>query len=344
MGSGRARAWWGGVAAVGAVGVFAAGCVTAEPGATVVPVAKLLQAAPAPPPSSAPAPERKAAPGDAPLLEHEGQVVHPLCVHALVGGEGKGAVALATCAAEQDGSKAAPPTLAERVVSHMGSDAGDGWMNVPFFEYEVVGEVRDLYVVRYLWNGGGTGYFSGVSVLRKIDAQLALVRGLTGGDRCNGGVESVSMERGAVRVGVSATPADLFELTASGKGLGLVAYQDLEASAMSCFATVTRTFELATGEAKLAEVSLGEPQDDPSGWPGYTHQACFTQVFNAAVDRALTPTELDAFIADFAKKCLPPAAQRHSAMKRDGAPLPSLDRVRAREGGRGEGWAGRIGR
>jgi hypothetical protein len=65
------------------------------------------------------------------------------------------------------------------------------------YEYEVLLKISsNEFLLKTLWNGGGTGYFSNLMVFKTENEKLFLIsesKGL-GGDRCNGGIDIVNLK------------------------------------------------------------------------------------------------------------------------------------------------------
>lgn len=90
-----------------------------------------------------------------------------------------------------------------------------GWADMPdiplrgWVGWRYVGTVADGPVVETSYNGGGSGFFSAVMVVRRHGNRLERVRTLAGGDRCNGGVAGAAVAGGQVVTASHLTPYDL---------------------------------------------------------------------------------------------------------------------------------------
>lgn len=147
-------------------------------------------------------------------LMYQGAPIDPNC---LTGGEREPVVALADCSThpdilpdpdgwspgnEEDGWQGYAYRYADIPEESMGGWAG--WRHV--------GTVADGEVVETLENGGGTGWFSSLQVVRREPGDaLRTVRTVAGGDRCNGGLEAAGVVGGKVAASVRLTSYDLFE-------------------------------------------------------------------------------------------------------------------------------------
>jgi hypothetical protein len=165
--------------------------------------------------------------------------------------------------------------------------------------YRVIDRRDDHYLIESTWNGGGTGHFSSVRVLRLRDGVLSVVLRVGSGDRCNGGIaEDPSFDGTAVLVSHWITPEDLMNLS----GRSDLAPGDFEFSAVSCVAMARH--RVSPGRSDLVGVKLspdfgGSWLDDQPGWTeNYPRQARFNQVLRkwvAASRLELDSKEIQAF-------------------------------------------------
>lgn len=255
-------------------------------------------------------PERLSAPtelGDAGLgpsddLMWRGAPLHPFCIAQM---DYEVSLDVTECAAspqevilERGGLASYPPPM----------DGEDGGVN----HYRVLGRYGDGIAIEYMNNGGGTGYFTGILVLALHGTRLTRLEHPegSGGDRCNGGLFAAELihegDAEAIEFAAHVTPPALLDLSAEGRALGMRAYEDLEASAMSCVAQAT--YRYLDGETELLRVTLyEEPTDDQPGWTeDYARQSCFNSLLNeriAADQRVLLPADLSAFARTFGSRC-----------------------------------------
>lgn len=200
-----------------------------------------------------------------------------------------------------------------------GADAADGWVervyayadmepdllgSEAYAAYRAVGEVPAGLVVETRSSGGGTGQFSSVMIVRREGDSLVTVDVPFGGDRCNGGIDSVTVEDGQVAASVNITPYDLLAI-AYGAEPPAEAYDDIVACAVCCIGTA------AWRDATPVSVTLGmdgeptQPFAEPDAMP---LQGCLDSLLAArgahehpvTLDRAA----LEALAADFGALCL----------------------------------------
>jgi hypothetical protein len=234
-------------------------------------------------------------------LQYSNQPIHPLCIDKLLMPEGDAKLAdLSKCpdmsvyVSGGDEESTWPRTNPEGFFAY-GYKYKDGDES-GYINYKYIGTVGDKHLILVYQNTGGTGQFSYlIWVMRKENA-LAVTDRIAGGDRCNGGIHDARLEEGKAVYTVNITPPDILDI-AKNNPRQLKAYEDLEASAASCF--FTATFE----DQKLVSVKLNEDKaEDTAGWTeGYTYQSCFNKVYNDYVDRK--ELELDsAKIKEFTDK------------------------------------------
>lgn len=164
-------------------------------------------------------------------LEWHGKPVSPACFSylLLIGGEPSLSVNLETCS-ELDENADGVIRIEDGNIFSL--DYGRG------YDSYVVNAIKgEDYLVTYMWNGGGApGQFSSAMKVRINGDMLSAEEYFGDGDRCNGGVIDLEFDKdGKVISTVWATPAD-FPSLAYKEYRGLVAYEDLEASELSCFA------------------------------------------------------------------------------------------------------------
>lgn len=182
-------------------------------------------------------------------------------------------------------------------------------------QYEVIANTaKDEFLLKYLWNGGGSGYFSGVQLVSLKGPTLRLIKQFPlGGDRCNGGTSIHKSKEGKTELKRNLTPIDFLELSSAGRALKLEAYEDLESSAASCYAQ--QIYELLTGDKKQGvrfnllgtqTLDIGETNTDLK--TRYSLQGCFDVQFNklrsSKKSKLLTAKDLEDFALSFKKACI----------------------------------------
>lgn len=199
---------------------------------------------------------------------------------------------------------------------HQFTDTKSKSFRRPMTRYRPLLELNDKQVlIEYMWNGGGSGYFSGFQILKRYPKKLQLIGNLPiSGDRCNGGFNVGEVGNDYIKVMRNLTPIAILELTKTGKGLKMEAYEDLESSANSCFAKetilITKTAKgVTTKSSGITIPSLGIAELTKTKWnQRYKYQLCFSQTLDKVADsfsaRFIPYTKLNDFILTFKKKCM----------------------------------------
>jgi hypothetical protein len=184
-------------------------------------------------------------------------------------------------------------------------DANTG--RTPFFEYNFLANVQDRFLLLIQYNGGGTGYFDNILVIKKTGTQLFLLKTLGEGDRCNGGISGEGMDGNDFHYSRNLTPIDIIRLATEVK-IDVAAYEDLEASAISCFGLAHYKYNFADDKIELMSVSLAEEKEDEKEWTDrYQAQSCFNKIYNSYVKAKKTELslkDLNEFAKKFRDECL----------------------------------------
>jgi len=156
-------------------------------------------------------------------------------------------------------------------------------------------------------NGGGSGDFTAINLVRRESPDSLSLKSVAGGDRCNGGVQDVSVSNNRLTYSVNLTAADFLPL-ANDNPHKLEAYDDLSACAVCC--TAKAFYEVDTNlKPKLTYVDIsghGSNPDELSQQGRY--QACFNKLFVAYVNKGevkLDSSKLKAFVKEFNQTCTP---------------------------------------
>lgn len=176
-----------------------------------------------------------------------------------------------------------------------------------FVGYKYLGEYRGLKAVELIENGGGTGMFTSVQLLRaENDGTLRVIQTLAGGDRCNGGIASAFMSGRTLVYDVNLTPYD-FVSVAEYNPKNLQAYDDLDACAVCCYGTL----RYVNGQPDSLALS---PEAAPEGENAAAAadrplQACFDDAFRRARGAGETVMSLKdnkKFVSGFFDSCTAP--------------------------------------
>lgn len=249
---------------------------------------------------------------DSTLFQYQNTPISPLCLLALDPVEEADTLPrhtdLKTCAQNPDIT----------VINLKTAAAGKVELNYRYKEDEDEGELTSLYRIAGVNNNtyviervdftGGSGAFSNLSLYTINGDTLTLINSIAGGDRCNGGVTNTRVENGTVLFDTHITPFDFLDLAFGADAPALEAYEDLEASASSCFATATYAYNFIDQITPQSITFNPDAGIDQSGWSeNYTHQVCFNNLFRTEVDAGNTQFSINQFkdfMGRFKDKCL----------------------------------------
>ncbi len=253
----------------------------------------------------APASEIAAAPLP-PEMMYQGQPIDPMCFQLPMEQAAAVDMNLADCRGD-DMIVAPDATLqpdAEGAVGYQfGYDDGSADpVMAGVVKYYYLGLIEGNPAVLTVFNGGGSGTFTNLATFARSGDSVRLMKNYAGGDRCNGGVTGAEVKDGVLSYRLNATPYDLIALGSEGEA-PVAAYEDLEASASSCFATVLYQDQKPMSVALDAEAAADQPD-----WTNkYPHQACFNALQREYIESGrqnLSMGDVARFAADFKARCL----------------------------------------
>jgi hypothetical protein len=231
-----------------------------------------------------------------------GKPIHPSSIEALYNSENK-ALGLKTLETKSNFQewKERPGWL----IAEYDKDIESG--RTSFFAYKFLANVQDRFLLLIKYSGGGTGTFDNILVIKKTQDQLFFLEALGEGDRCNGGISEGKTVGAVFYYWRNLTPVDIIRLATEIK-IDLTAYEDLEASAISCFGVADYKYDLADDKNELLSISLDGEKRDEEGWTErYQAQSCFNKIYNSylkAKKAQLSLKDLDEFVKKFKDECL----------------------------------------
>lgn len=183
----------------------------------------------------------------------------------------------------------------------------------PFFAYaaftgpDIGGNGAETYVVSITFDDGRAGDVDNLLLLQKSGSALYLLGTWEEGSACDGGIFAQRLEGDNFLYSRDLTPVGMLEL-ATDVRLELVAHEDLEAMADSCYASANFIFRIPQVREELVSVRLyDEPKPDEKGRTDrFRYQSCFNRLYNALLDEGkivLTPAELNDFARRFRDEC-----------------------------------------
>lgn len=231
-----------------------------------------------------------------------GKPIHPSCIETLYNSENK---ALDLKAFKPDINCREWKDHPGWLIAEDDKDVEAG--RTPFFGYKFLAGFKDRFLLLIAYSGGGTGTFDNILIIQRTADELRLLKTLGEGDRCNGGISEEKIAGDDFYYSRNLTPIDIIRLATEVKIDG-AAYEDLEASAISCFGLAHYKYNLAEDKEELIAVSLGEQKEDEKGWTDkYQAQSCFNKIYNSyikAKKTELSLTDLNEFAKKFKDECL----------------------------------------
>ncbi len=179
--------------------------------------------------------------------------------------------------------------------------------------YKYLGKYKDLHILYFLQNSGGSGMFSFILLCKRQGDKIQLESIIASGDRCNGGVEEVTFNGTLLNYYVNLTPYDYlalsnFESDSNPEIKNKVkAYDDLAACAACCLGSAF--YEHDFQQSRLISVDFGKPISKEEEQTQGQYQACFNQIvrdYQKKFQHTLTPDQLNEFISVFNKECIKP--------------------------------------
>ena len=154
-------------------------------------------------------------------------------------------------------------------------------------------------------NGGGTGDFTAIQLIKRKNANQLSTKNIAGGDRCNGGVRDVSEKNNQLSYSINLTAYDLISFSENVSSPNQ-AYSDLADCAVCCVAKAVYTVN-ANKPSELQYIDLGNVQNVKTMPQQGKRQACFNNLFVSYVKSGKTKlqkTELDTLVKKFNQRCL----------------------------------------
>jgi hypothetical protein len=260
-------------------------------------------------------------------FKYKSKMIHPLCIDHFTTMErmknrriDKNLKALGTFYKRNEGPTEIQLSKCHDVSKNFTSEK-DGTQNYSpnsktreIFEYKVLLNLPDNnFLLKTLWNGGGSGYFSDLIVFKIDEEKLIIVsegKGI-GGDRCNGGIRIKNIRNNSFTLVKNLTPIDLVELSQSSKIHKLKAYEDLESSAMSCVATKNTQFHIENDQLKsklLGYNITGISNEDIRWVKKFKYQNCFNKEFKQfkgkLKSKLATQKNVNDFVSQFTSRCI----------------------------------------
>lgn len=152
-------------------------------------------------------------------------------------------------------------------------------------------------------NTGGSGTFSAISLVKRINPNELTIKTVTSGDRCNGGIRDARQHGKQLDFDVNLTPFDLLALTNQNPHQ-LKAYDDLAACAACCAGAATYRIN-SDLTPKLMFVTLDAATPEEMSTQG-KYQVCFNNILAQYIKSGktkLNESQLSQLNKEFNDKC-----------------------------------------
>jgi len=154
-------------------------------------------------------------------------------------------------------------------------------------------------------NGGGSGEFTAINLVKRKNNNIVEIKNIKGGDRCNGGISYVSSNNNKLLFGMNLTAYDLVALSNKAQK-SLKAYDDIAACAICCVA-MARYEVSAESYPTLLYVDIN-PVKSIKEMPNQgVRQSCFNKLLFSYINDGVTRLnneQLSQFADKFNKLCV----------------------------------------
>lgn len=168
-----------------------------------------------------------------------------------------------------------------------------------FSYYKAFPAKNNSYWIYTINNGGGSGEFTNLFLAKRIDANTLQIKDIAGGDRCNGGIQDVSVKNHTLIFSINLTSSDLYDLGTT-KPSRMKPYDDLAACAVCCVAKgfyTTKDTDIKFMHATLNTTNISELPEQGK------YAACFNKLLSTQ-SKTLSKEKITAFAAKFNQTCV----------------------------------------
>jgi len=184
------------------------------------------------------------------------------------------------------------------------SDMPSGPQGSTYYRFYPAG--KSAFWIYAINNGGGSGVFTSILQIERRDVNTLAVKLIDGGDRCNGGLENVSVNNDIMSYSVNLTAFDVIALDNS--DIKLKAYEDLASCAVCCVAKAQ--YSLNADDKPVFEGIKFEKYASINEMPEQgSLQGCFNKLSFEYInknDMALNQDQLHELVGKFTKLCTKP--------------------------------------
>lgn len=177
----------------------------------------------------------------------------------------------------------------------------------PYVYYRYIGSHEGRDVILLNVSGGGTGQFSFVLGLKRKGDKLIADKDYASGDRCNGGINDVTIADGKVIIDESVTLSDLYGLAEIQPPDGLKPSAILDGSPRGCFGQVQKEDGKFITYTPTKELYYSNSYNDTSKGTlskEVTYQDCLMDLYkDMPLEQSWTPAQMKEFMTRFNQTC-----------------------------------------
>lgn len=240
-------------------------------------------------------------------FQYQGKPISPLCILRIANGESNKAatVNLSNCTQNEKKYKLEPDqSMIEKGFigyDYTKKNSKEAYAATESAYYKYLGKFKNFHVIYFISSGGGSGTFTSVFLLDRKGNNIKYAKNIIPvGDRCNGGIETVSLKDGKLNYSLHITPYNYIELSGI-KLPDIKAYDGLSACAACCQGTAQ--FESDFENSQLVSINIGDSFENSQG----VYQDCFNSVlkdYKAHAKQTLSVKEIKDFVRKFQNMCL----------------------------------------
>jgi len=170
--------------------------------------------------------------------------------------------------------------------------------------YKVFAGKNNKFWIYTINNGGGSGEFTEIYQVQRVDKHTLTLKTIMAGDRCNNGIQDVTEKNHSLTFSVNLTAYDLIDL-ADKKISTLKVYDDLAACAVCCVAKAFYT--ISDNGPKLTHVTPGQATNMTEMPDQGKYSACFNKLFIADMNKYkinFNQEKINDFAEKFKQTCI----------------------------------------
>lgn len=171
--------------------------------------------------------------------------------------------------------------------------------------YKLIGQYKDALVLYRISNGGGSGVFTSVDLVKR-NGDMISIDTLGVGDRCNNGIDEPTVTNNILSYVAYITPFDYLTI-AQQNPHKLQAYDDLASCAACCYGQARFQLNLADKKEKFINIDLPANKEDVDNQTQGKYQHCFNKIMMNYLQQKQTtmdPKELKTFVDRFNTECV----------------------------------------